>query len=102
MGCFLWPPNSKLVQVAVVTATDPLLVPGSLNVTGVSNEPSDDPKNPEIVITPNGSGGYVVQLLAERLGTGTGRVYTLTAAASDVAGNTSTVVTTCTVPHDQR
>ncbi len=101
VGCILWPPNSKLVQVAVVTATDPLLVPGSLKVTGVSNEPSDDPKNPEIVITPNGSGGYVVQLLAERLGTGTGRVYTLTAAASDVAGNTSTVVTTCTVPHDQ-
>src|SRR6266571_2245947 len=89
VGCFLWPPNSKLVQIGVVTATDPLLVPGSLNVTGVSNEPPDDPKNPEIVITPNGSGGSVVQLLAERLGTGTGRVYTLTATASDVAGNTS-------------
>jgi hypothetical protein len=102
-NCSLWPPNGKLVQVAVVTAADALsgLAPGSFTVTGTSNEPSSDTKNPEIVVTPNGSGGFVVQLQADRLGTGTGRIYTLTATANDLAGNAATTTATCTVPHDQ-
>jgi hypothetical protein len=101
-GCTLWPPNHKLVQVATVTAADALsgLAPGSFLVAGKSNEPSD-PKDPDIVITPTGSGGFSVQLQADRLGTGTGRIYTLTASAYDLAGNTATVTATCTVPHDQ-
>jgi hypothetical protein len=101
-GCSLWPPNHKLVQVAVVTAADALsgLVPGSLHVTGTSNEPID-PSDPAIVITPNGSGGFIVQILADRLGDGSGRIYTLTATANDYAGNTATVTATCVVPHDQ-
>jgi len=101
-GCSLWPPNFRLVQVATVTATDVLsgLAPGSLNVTGISNEPSSDPSDPEIVITPNGSGGFTVQLQAARLGTGNGRIYTLTATAIDIAGNSVTATATCTVPHD--
>jgi hypothetical protein len=69
-------------------------------VTGTSNEPSD-PANPDIVITPNGSGGFYVQVRAARSGSGTGRIYTLTATATDGAGNTATVIVTCTVPHDQ-
>jgi hypothetical protein len=91
------------VQVATVTAADALsgLAPGSLHVTVTSNEPSTDPKDPEIVITPNGSGGFTVQLQADRLGTGTGRIYTLNATAMDNAGNSTTATATCTVPHDQ-
>jgi hypothetical protein len=65
-----------------------------------SNEPSD-PKDPDIAITPNGSGGFVIQLRADRLGSGKGRVYSLAATAVDLAGNTATVNATCTVPHDQ-
>jgi hypothetical protein len=101
-GCTLWPPNHELIQVAVVTASDALsgLVTGSLTVTGTSNEPTD-PSDPAIVVTPNGSGGFVVQLQADRLGTGTGRIYSLTATAADIAGNTATVTATCVVPHDQ-
>jgi len=56
---------------------------------------------PDIVITPNATGGFVVQLRADRLGSGNGRVYTLNATASDLAGNTATIAATCTVPHDQ-
>jgi hypothetical protein len=99
-ACSLWPPNGKMVQVATVTAADALsgLAAGSFQVTGTSNEP---PSTPEISITPNGSGGYIIQLQAARLGNGSGRVYTLTATASDLAGNSSTVTATCTVPHDQ-
>jgi hypothetical protein len=101
-GCSLWPPNGKSVQVATVTAADAMsgLAPGSFQVTGTSNE-LIDPSDPAIVITPNGSSGYVVQLQADRLGNGNGRVYTLTAKASDLAGNTASMTATCTVPHDQ-
>src|SRR5262252_9324868 len=86
-GCSLWPPNHRLLQVATVTTTDPLsgLVPGSLKVTGVSNEPSSNPNDPEIVITPNGSGGFI---------------YTLNATAMGSAGSTATATATCTVPRD--
>jgi hypothetical protein len=101
-GCTLWPPDHKLVQVAVVTASDSVsgLAPGSFTVKGASNEPID-PTEPAIVITPNSSGGFVVQLQADRLGGGNGRVYTVTASASDLAGNTTNLTATCTVPHDQ-
>lgn len=102
-GCSLWPPNGKLIEVATVTAADTLsgLAPASFQVTGTSNEPSNSQKNPEIVIASNGTGGYVVQLQADRLGTGNGRAYTLNAKAMDNAGNSATVTSSCTVPHDQ-
>ena len=48
----------------------------------------------QISITPNGAGGYVIALQADRLGTGTGRVYTLNATATDLAGNTARVTAT--------
>src|SRR5947207_3060153 len=101
-GCALWPPNGQMVQVATVTAADALsgVAPGSFQVTGSSSEPSD-PNNPDVVLTPNGSGGYVIQLRARRLGSGTGRIYTLQATATDLAGNTITSTATCSVPHSQ-
>jgi len=99
-GCTLWPPNHKLVQVATVMAADSGSGVATFQVTGASNEPSD-PKDPDIVITGSGSQPRIVQLRADRLGGGTGRVYTLTATATDQAGNTTTSTATCVVPHDQ-
>jgi hypothetical protein len=101
VGCSLWPPNHNLVQVAVVGAADPVsgLAPRSFQVTGTSNEPDSD-STPQIVITPS-SGGYVIQLEADRRGDGNGRLYKLSAMASDVAGNTATVTAFCSVQHDQ-
>jgi hypothetical protein len=102
-GCTLWPPNHRLVQVATVTATDGLsgLVPGSLVLTATSNEPGngggDGDMAPDIVIN-----GSTIQLRAERSGQGTGRLYTVTAAATDVAGNLGSATAACAVPHDQR
>jgi len=100
-GCTLWPPNNQMISVGTITAADALsgLAPGSFQLTASSNEPSD-PSRPDVVITPNGSGGYAVQLRAARLGSGTGRIYTLQAAATDLAGNTVTSTATCTVPRD--
>jgi hypothetical protein len=101
-GCTLWPPDGKLVQVATVTTTDALsgVAPGSFKVTGTSNEPSD-PANPDIVITANGSGNSVIQLRADRLGNGTGRIYSLVATAMDLAGNSVTATASCGVPHSR-
>jgi hypothetical protein len=41
-----------------------------------------------------------IYLRAERSGTGTGRVYTLTYEATDFAGNVGTATVTVTVPHE--
>jgi 6-phosphogluconolactonase (cycloisomerase 2 family) len=100
-GCSLWPPNQKLVKAATINATDALsgLAPGTFKVSGASNEPSDS-KITEIVIAPSGSDDFSVQLRADRLGTGNGRVYTLNATATDLAGNSSTATAMCAVPHD--
>jgi len=102
-SCSLWPPNHKLVTVGTVTASDVLsgLTNGALQVKVTSNQASGDPKSPDVVITPNGTGGFVVQLRAERSGNDGDRVYLVTATAGDLAGNTSTVTAGCTVPHDQ-
>lgn len=102
VSCVLWQPNGQLLPVATVVATDALsgVVPGALAVTGTSSEPSGPDQ--DIVVAPDSSGGLVVQLRAERLGSGTGRVYTLSASAVDQAGNTTIQSATCLVPHDQR
>jgi hypothetical protein len=100
-GCSLWPPNHKMKQVAVVTGADAVSGVASLEVTVTSNEPSD-PGDPDFAVTPDGSGGFAVSLRAERLGGGSGRVYTIAATATDLAGNLTTASATCTVAHDQR
>jgi hypothetical protein len=99
--CSLWPPNHKMTEVATVTASDLLsgVALGSFQVTVTSSEAASDS---DIAITPDGHGGFVVQLRAERGGGGTGRTYTITATAKDLIGNVATEQATCTVPHDQR
>jgi hypothetical protein len=42
-----------------------------------------------------------VSLRAERAGSGTGRIYTVTITAKDAAGNTSTATTAVSVPHNK-
>jgi len=98
--CILWPPNHKLVHVATVTATDGEsgIALDSLTVNASSNEPFD---TMDIVIMPDGYGGFVVELRAARLGHGEDRLYTLTASAADLAGNRALTTATCVVPHDQ-
>jgi hypothetical protein len=99
-NCSLWPPDHRLVQVASVSASDAISgIVGPPAVTATSNEPEngtgDGDFAPDVVIS-NG----VVQVRVERAGNGTGRVYTMTAAASDLAGNTTTQTAICRVPHD--
>ncbi len=101
-NCSIWPPNHKMVQVATVTASDAGsgLPASGLSLNGTSNEPQN-PSDPDVLISPDGHGGFIVKLRADRLGTGSGRIYSLVATATDVAGNVSAVTTSCSVPHDQ-
>jgi hypothetical protein len=100
-NCSLWPPNGQLVSVATVRASDELS--GVVADSFVANAASNEPTNTEadIVLNRSSSGVISIQVRAKRLGTGAGRVYSLSASAADKAGNRTTVVGTCVVPHDQ-
>jgi hypothetical protein len=97
----LWPPNGDLVPVnAYVTVTDLLSGSAGFNLVSVtSSEPDSGLGDIQgfVAGTPSVSG----QLRAQRLGSGNGRVYTLTYSGLDHAGNPAACTTTVTVPHDQ-
>jgi putative hemolysin len=98
----LWPPNHKMVPIAVTAeATDQC----SATVCKVSSITSNEPENglgdgdtaPDWSIT----GPLAVNLRAERAGNGSGRVYTLTIECSDAAGNSATAPVKVMVPVSQ-
>ena len=92
----LWPPNHKFVNVTIgYTVTEPC--PDTCVLTVASNEPVDDPSGDWMVLDP-----HHVMLRADRLGDGTGRIYTITVICTNnsnglSSGHTVTVV----VPHDK-
>ena len=99
----LWPPNHKLVPVALSVSVSDVCDPSaSCHISSVtSNEPingvGDGNTTPDWVIT----GPLTLQLRAERSGGGSGRVYTVTVTCSDGLGNDSTKTVVVTVDHDQ-
>jgi hypothetical protein len=93
----LWPPNHNMIPVTIgYTATDLVDPAGSLTntLTITCNEPT---VAGDMVVVDS----HHVLLRAERLGSGTGRVYTITIHSTDLSGNTSTSTVTVTVAHDQ-
>jgi uncharacterized lipoprotein YddW (UPF0748 family) len=96
----LFPPNHKMRNVTIqYTATDNCgAVTTALSVS--SNEPEygtgSGDTGPDWQVLNN----HVVKLRAERAGSGSDRVYTITITATDAGGNKSTSVVTVTVPHD--
>ena len=96
----LWPPNHSMRDVMVnYTATDNC--PGVNCVLSVSsNEPvngtGDGDSSPDWEIVDN----HHVRLRAERAGSGTGRIYTITVTCTDAAGNVTTKTTTVIVAHN--
>jgi len=87
-----------MVTVATVSASDGGSGLAAFEVTATSSEAADPSA---IAIAGAGIGPRTVALRAERLGTGTDRVYTITASAVDNAGNATSAVASCTVPHNQ-
>jgi hypothetical protein len=92
----LWPPNHKLVPVALSATTSGGCGQVSCQIVGVSsNEPASADGDWQI------TGPLTLLLRADRLGAGSGRVYTITVQCTDEKGNTASRTVTVTVPHDQ-
>lgn len=104
----LWPPNHRLIPVQTAwQASDVCDASVNTVLTAVTSSESDDaPGNGDgntsgdiqdaSVGTPDSS----ILLRAERSGSGPGRVYTLTYAATDATGNTASAVGLAGVAHD--
>jgi hypothetical protein len=96
LQCSRPPINHPVLGVDNVIATDAAsgLVPNSLTVNVTRNDPSTHSSPPQITIVPNGAGGFIV-LNANRLAIGNGRMFSLTASATDSAGNIASATATC-------
>ena len=96
-GCTLSPPKHQMVQVATVSGSDSRSGLATLTVTASSNEPDSGTGGGDVPgdIVINGG---TVQLRAERAPSGKGRIYTINATATDVAGNVAVSTATCQVP----
>jgi hypothetical protein len=99
----IWSPNHKMVPItATINDSDSTSGIDSVVLTSItSNEPlqSDDIQG-ATYNTPTGTTD-TFELRADRLGSGNGRIYTITFTVSDKAGNVTTKSVTVTVPHDQ-
>lgn len=89
----LWPPNHKMVPVSVTVASSE----GVCTIGNVTVNEGTNQHEPDIEVT----GPLTLNLRAEREGKGQGRAYGIQVTCTDAAGNTSSTVTTVTVPHDQ-
>lgn len=99
----LWPPNHRLVAIEpALSVTDACVETTSVQLAGAtSNEPDDGLGDGDtagdVAVGQDGTLG----LRAERSGRGSGRVYEVTYAATDAAGNVATASATVAVPHDR-
>jgi hypothetical protein len=91
----LWPPNHKMVPVLVSYTVDDNC---DANPTSVLSVSSDEGTSDDWEIID----AHHLRLRSERLGTGDGRIYTITITATDADGNSTSKVVIVTVPHDQR
>lgn len=98
----LWPPNHKMVDVAIsAAAAEACSGPAACRITGVSsNELVEGAGGNNLAPDWEVVGPLLLKLRAERAGSGGGRVYTVTITCLDVAGNSSTKDVLVTVPHD--
>jgi hypothetical protein len=97
----LWPPNNAMQRVASrISVADACDLSPTLLVSVTSNEPNGD-SSPDWEVVSNGDGTFDVWVRAERGNSGSGRMYTITAAASDASGNFTSRAAMVSVPHDQ-
>jgi len=99
----LWPPNHKMVDVAVsAAAAEACSGPAACRITGVSSsEPAEGTGGGDLAPDWEVTGPLLLKLRAERAGAGTGRVYAITITCLDAAGNSSTEEVVVSVPHDR-
>lgn len=100
----LWPPNHQMVPVAVTVDVSDICdaSPTCKIVSVTSNEPIDGKGDGKTAPDWQIVGDLAVTLRAERAGTLSGRVYTITVRCTDDSGNSSERAVAVSVPHDQR
>jgi hypothetical protein len=105
----LWPPNHQMVGITIqANASDNSGNPVSLSASVASNEPieglGDGDAAPDWAqpVIDQQTGEISLQLRAERSGSGSGRIYTISITATDQSGNASTADVKIIVPHDNR
>ncbi len=99
----IWPPNHQMVPVhADVRAADACGATRVALVSVVSSEAADGlgdgHTSPDVQGADFGTADYDFMVRAERAGEGPGRVYTVTYAATDAAGNTATGQASVLIP----
>jgi uncharacterized repeat protein (TIGR01451 family) len=99
----LWPPNHKFVTVSIAGVTDPDGDSLTTRILGISqDEPLRAHGDGNTCPDGMGVGTSRASVRAERSGTGDGRVYRVSFAASDGNGGQCTGSVRICVPHDQR
>jgi hypothetical protein len=93
----IWPPNGRLVPIAIQGVTDPEGGPVTFAITGIFQDEPLAGQAPDAT----GLGTGTAQVRAERAGGGDGRVYHLTFTATDEQGASCQGTVTACVPHDQ-
>ena len=102
----LWPPNNKMVDIDVaslVSVSDACDPAPALTVAEIAVSPAESgkgQKNAESDFKIDNEAG-IVRLRAERDGSGSDRVYTITFLATDASENSAEIDVDVTVPHDQ-
>jgi hypothetical protein len=109
----LWPPNHKMVLVTpAITATDNCSAAPTIQLTAITMNEGEETNTFDSNYDYTMGDGHTIDdiqvsenndiyLRAERSGTGTGRIYTITYIAIDASGNTATASATVNVPHNQ-
>lgn len=105
----LWPPNHAMVPVtvwanAVHNGAGVITLSASVQSSEPLDTAGDGSTEEDCIVTSidQMEGKVLVQLRAERSGTGGGRVYTITVTASDAWGNHTTATVDVRVPHDKK
>ncbi|MBM3295376.1 MAG: hypothetical protein FJY82_12770 [Candidatus Aminicenantes bacterium] len=96
----LWPPNHKMVEVTLNYTVTENCGPVTCTVAITSNEPAVSREKGDLSPDWEIVDSHHLRLRAERLGTGSGRIYTITVTCTDQAGNSATASVQVQVPHD--
>jgi hypothetical protein len=93
----LWPPDSKMVPIAIGNVTDSDGDAITIQVTTITQDEPLSGKNPD----GTGVGTATASVRAARDGKGNGRVYAIGFTATDSKGGSASGKVTVCVPHDQ-
>ncbi|HEV2991544.1 MAG TPA: hypothetical protein VG759_24120 [Candidatus Angelobacter sp.] len=98
----IFPPNKKFVPVSVLGVTDPQGQNIAINIDRVlQDEPTDGPGQGQGCPAASGINSSTAQLLADRSGTGNGRVYHVLFTATNDSGLSCQGEVKVSVPHDK-